>query len=304
MSRPAQFQRSFSMTIPLLRPAPRTHAFTLIELLVVIAIIALLVGILLPTLAGSRRVARQLKCATQQNQIFKAFIGYANDSKEYHHAKRQNWGARVVKINPSGPVDPLNLRAVRPYILAAEQQDYAYWGVIYDPYLGIEIQPEWYQGRAPMPVGGWQVWSCPDAKAMDPYPGSPFNPMNLYQTYGFNGVVPSSPKTQTWWKSSQGSFGGYRPSRISDVAAPADLIVFQDAFEHMLDANGDTLNDLSQYNQESRDGEAEFVDWHREYFRHGQGCVTTWGDGHTRIIGTAENNPSLPWYTGIRVGTP
>ncbi|MBL8757978.1 MAG: prepilin-type N-terminal cleavage/methylation domain-containing protein [Phycisphaerae bacterium] len=283
-------------------PSRARRAFTLIELLVVIAIIALLVGILLPSLSSARKLARETKCKTQQSQIYTAFAGYCNDNKEVHHAKFQNWGARFVKINPSGPMEPNNLRALKPYILAQEQQDYAYWGIVYDQYLGIEIDPAWYLGRMPFPVSGWQVWNCPDAKLMDPYPGSPFNPMHLYQTYGFNGVrdipMPGTNRpTMTWWRN-LGTQGGIRATRISSIINPSQMILMQDAFEHMLDANEDTLNDLRQYNADEQ-SDSDFFQWRREYFRHGNGCVTVWGDGHTQTIATPEYDASLKWYSGI-----
>jgi len=55
------------------------RGFTLIELLVVMAIIALLIGLLLPALAKARAKARQLKDATQQSQIHKAWMTWSVD---------------------------------------------------------------------------------------------------------------------------------------------------------------------------------------------------------------------------------
>lgn len=59
----------------------RAKGFTLIELLVVIAIIALLIGILLPSLGNARESARRTKCLSGQRMIVLAGIMYAEQHK-------------------------------------------------------------------------------------------------------------------------------------------------------------------------------------------------------------------------------
>jgi len=58
-------------------------AFTLIELLVVIAIIAVLIGILMPSLSGAREAGRGVVCSTHQRSLAIAMTAYANENKEF-----------------------------------------------------------------------------------------------------------------------------------------------------------------------------------------------------------------------------
>jgi prepilin-type N-terminal cleavage/methylation domain-containing protein/prepilin-type processing-associated H-X9-DG protein len=63
----------------------RQSAFTLIELLVVVAIIALLIGILLPSLGRAREIANRTVCASNLNGMYKAMYTYSvtNNEKFY-----------------------------------------------------------------------------------------------------------------------------------------------------------------------------------------------------------------------------
>lgn len=76
----------------------RRRAFTLVELLVVIGIIAVLIGLLLPSLSAARRQSQSVKCLASLQQIGQGFAMYASQYKNTWPCAVHDWG------NPTYPL--------------------------------------------------------------------------------------------------------------------------------------------------------------------------------------------------------
>jgi len=303
----------------------RDRGFTLIELLVVIAIIAVLIGILLPALGQVRETARDAVCLANQRSIYTGIEFYRDDNDR--RGGRQVNGSNRFDPDTSRPGD----EGVR--LTINDDDKHVYWGVAYDEYTG----------------DGKGAWQCPSAQLMDPDPGwlptwvgfdtSLIFEWSRHQFYALNGADPGTPPPGQSLTSSQreafrwgawdvdsteieivrgGRVIGTRKSNIlvsrasEDVPFPSDLIIFQDGFEHNMEAfDSDALDGLTQYRTNGGwYGGRMGAFYIGEYFRHGVASNAMMFDGHVEKFrsthmeefneysGIARNPEWLYHYTG------
>ncbi len=178
------------------RPA---RGFTLVELLVVMGIIALLTGILLPSMSGARRKAREMLCVSNLRQMGLAWMLYANDSSD-RAMPLAYWSADDIGSGP--PVYWWGTHGT-----ATTPPDYGRGFLA--PYMEDSLR----EGS---------VFECPE-QAWGTY--RPQGPSGMItSTYGYNGYYLSPAKTPGWAYSI-----GHRPwRRVSDVRRPSALFVFGD----------------------------------------------------------------------------
>lgn len=237
----------------------KRHAFTLVEMLLVVALLAMLIAMLLPGLTHGRSLARTAVCMTQENQIHLAVATYLRESQG-RFAGRRNWGRWYDNIATKTPI-------------AATHAD-AYWGLAYADAVGRDsLRP---------------LFRCPEALNSDMntstsnssngHADGKFEDGHVYNTYGFNGLETSNASTQGVTASPFFNYAlsGAPGRTLRALRNPSKTIMFQDAFEHLLDGNGDMPWSMTQWTSIQN----------REYFRHNMNKAgnVVWADGHIETV--------------------
>jgi prepilin-type N-terminal cleavage/methylation domain-containing protein/prepilin-type processing-associated H-X9-DG protein len=269
----------------------RRGAFTLIELLVVVAIIAILAGLLLPSLQGAKSQSMGIKCMSNMRQMCLGWRMYAQDNREF-----------MVLASQSGTAnDPLS-----QYAWCQQEEDFSDNPKNYDPSVDITTGPLYPY------INSYMVYRCPSDTSMINHGGQLLPrvrtvSMNFYLG-GFGGENADSGGGGPAWANSYPVY--LKTTSLIPVLSPgpSDTWVFVDERQDCInwgnyeaDMAGDTPNDPSQY-EFSEDMPGMYHNLSAGFaFADGHASIQHWLDRRTTpplqppVVATSgESGPAYP----------
>jgi prepilin-type processing-associated H-X9-DG protein/prepilin-type N-terminal cleavage/methylation domain-containing protein len=249
----------------------RRRAFTIVELLVVISIIAIMIALLLPTIAASREAARSTLCQSNLRQIVTACINYTDDWQGY-------WPPAAVDIVR---YDLNRWEGTRPN----QSTPFNFAGSCLLPYLRTTA-----------------ITACPDFQ-----PAVTSGPLAFEAAaggYGYNQAYLGSslniPAVQTsqyiHTVAALDQFVSNVPAKMNMIAHPSDKIAFTDA------AMGNAGNTLIEYSfaEPPLLWDSTFNTYDASspsiHFRHRNDANVAWADGHVTSELFTWTYPALNGY--------
>jgi prepilin-type processing-associated H-X9-DG protein len=259
------------------------RAFSLPELIVVIGLIALLIALLLPTMARVRENAYRTKCLANLRTIGQAGMMHVNEHRGYLPCGGWHWSPIGGVLNPAGLGDSEALRF--DYYQDGSERRPMPITTAFAQYMGVTIRTDSREHlEEDLQLDKLRThWRCPsqatDATGWTQKESSGWTTPEEFTGYAFNEALLGR-RQGTPEQGSSGKMWNYPMAHITDVKHPSEVFMFIDGRpRNQTDRRCPSVYEYSAtdtlYDWQSRSGSELF-----DFFRHRHKINVLFVDGH------------------------